>query len=70
MYNNFIYLIIEIFLFYTLYEFYSSIKLYIKNNILERRSTSNIRKSIKNLSKTGSTREIIVRNNKYIEKVL
>jgi hypothetical protein len=30
------YLIIEIFLFYILYEFYSSIKLYIKNNISER----------------------------------
>jgi hypothetical protein len=30
------YLIIEIFLFYALYEFYSSIKLYIKNNILEK----------------------------------
>ena len=30
------YLIIEIFLFYILYKFYSSIKLYIKNNILEK----------------------------------
>ena len=31
------YLIIEIFLFYILYEFYFSIELYIKNNILEKR---------------------------------
>jgi hypothetical protein len=30
------YLIIEIFLFYILYEFYSSIKLYIKDNIPEK----------------------------------
>jgi hypothetical protein len=36
IYNNFIYLVIEMFLFYIFYIFYSNIKLYIKNNISER----------------------------------
>ena len=35
-YNNLKYSIIGISLFYILYKFYSNIKLYIKNNILER----------------------------------
>jgi hypothetical protein len=36
IYNNSKYFIIEISLFYILYGFYPSIKLYIKDNILER----------------------------------
>jgi hypothetical protein len=43
---------------------------YILRIIFQEKNTSNIEKSIKDLSKIGNTREVIVRNSRYIEKVL
>ena len=43
---------------------------YILRKYFRKRSTSNIRKNIENLNKIRDIRKVIVKSNKYIEKVL
>ena len=56
IYNNLKYSIIRIFLFYILYSFYFSIKLYIKDNILKRKILI-VNKRIKRIKIKTKTRK-------------